>query len=98
MTNNDSSFEDYRRAEAELAERLDETRRAVEEAEDWERTRQTLRERGVLDWVDSELRKIHKALIRSERRRGKLLRDARLYADGVMARVRACFRYRSDRV
>jgi hypothetical protein len=91
MTHNDSSYDRYRRAEAELAERLDESRQAAEEAAEWEKIRQTMRELGFLDEFESDVRKLRGWLVRTERRRGRSLRDAKLHADGVIARLRNDF-------
>ena len=88
MRNNDTSYDRYRQAEAELSEQLEERRRAAEEAIQWERYRQTQRERGTLDEVESRERWLRGSLIRTERKRGRSLRDARQYADTVVARFR----------
>lgn len=88
MRNNDGSYDRYRRDEAELREQLEERRRAAEDAAEWDGTRQTLRQLGVLERVESNLHKLRSALITSERKGGKALADARLYADCVIARVR----------
>ena len=59
------------RDEAELTERLDERRRAADEAAQWERIRQFMRGHGLLGEFESDLRRYR---IRWERRRGISLR------------------------
>ena len=88
MRNNDTSYDRYRQGEAELSEQLEERRRAAEEATQWERYRQAQRELGTLDEVESRERWLHGSLIRRERKRGRSLPDARLYADTFVARLR----------
>jgi len=88
MRTSDTPYDRYRRDAEELMQRLDESHRVAEDVAAWKETRQALRERGVLDSVEASLRKLRAFWIRSERKRGKSLRDARLHADDVMARVR----------
>jgi hypothetical protein len=88
MKNDDTSYDRYRRDQAELSEVLEERRRSSEDAAKWETFWQTLRERGSLDEFDSNVRKLRSGLIRGERKAGKSLRDARSHADDVIARVR----------
>jgi hypothetical protein len=88
MKNDDTAYERYRRDEAELTERLDEQRRAADEAAKWERVRQFMRERGSLDAFEANLRDFRRSRIRWERKRGNSLRDARLRADDVIARLK----------
>lgn len=83
MRYSDRSYERYRKAEEELANQLDERRRAA----DWETTRQRLRERGVLDEVETRIRSLRSVLTRGQRKRGNSLLDASLYAEGVIARL-----------
>ena len=53
MRTRDTPYDRYRRDAEELMQRLDERRRAAEDVAAWEETRQALRERGVLDSVES---------------------------------------------
>ena len=87
MRSDNGSHDRYRRDEAALAEQLDEGRRAAEDAAERERTRQRFRELGVLEKLKSALRAQHRAWITQERNRGRSLRAARLYADGMVERV-----------
>jgi hypothetical protein len=88
MRNDETPYDRYRREEEELTQRLDEQRRTAEDAAEWERRRQTLREHGDRDATESGMRKIRASAIRAERKRGKSLRAARLSADELIARVR----------
>ena len=85
---NDTSYEHYRRDEAEVIERLDEQRRAADAAAQWERTRQFMRARGFRGEFESNLDDLHRYRIRWERRRGLSLRAARSYADDLITRVK----------
>jgi hypothetical protein len=85
---NDTSYEHYRRDEAEPIERLDEQRRAADAAAQWERIRQFMRARGFLGEFESNLGDLHRYRIRWERKRGLALRAARSHADDLIARVK----------
>ena len=87
MRNDDTSYDRYRRAEEELNQELEDRRRAADDTAQWERIRQEMREQGSLDEFESNLRNARRVVIRCARRHGKSLRDARLYADDVIARV-----------
>ena len=84
---NETAYDRYRREEEELMKQLEETRRAAHDAGKRERTRQELRERGVLDSFEASLAKIRTGEIRWQRKHGKSIQDARLWADGVIERV-----------
>jgi len=85
---NDTSYEHYRRDEAELIERLDERRRAADAAAQWERIRQFMPARGFLGEFESNLGDLHRYRIRWERKRGLSLRAAKSHADDLIARVK----------
>jgi len=79
----DTFYERYRQSESELSEQLEEKSRAAE----WEEFRQSMRECGRLDKIDSCMRKIRGLEIRIKRKAGRSLCDARLDADALIARV-----------
>lgn len=87
MRNDDKSYDSYRRAEEELNRRLEERRRAAEDAAKWEKIRQSMRQGGCLDEFESKLQNLRRAEITSARRHGKSLREARLRADDMIARL-----------
>ena len=76
------------RDEAELTERLDERRRAADEAAQWERIQAVYGARGWLGEFESNLRDLRRYRIRWERKRGISLRAARLRADDLIERVK----------
>jgi hypothetical protein len=85
---NDTSYEHYRRDEAEPIERLDEQRRAADAAAQWESIRQFMPASGFLGEFESNLGDLHRYRIRWERRRGVSLRVARSHADDLIERVK----------
>ena len=87
MSSDNTSYERYRRAEAEITEQLEERRRAAEEAAKRARILQFARARGFHDEFESNLRDLHRYMVRSERMCGSSLREARGHADVVIARV-----------
>lgn len=88
MKNAETPYERYLREQEDLANQLEERRRASEEAAAWDETRENLRKWGALDEVESRLRNLRSVWIRSERKRGKSLQDAKRSADTMIEKVR----------
>lgn len=84
MSNHNESYDRYRQDADQIAV----GQRAAEEALNWESCRQRARERGTLDSLESEMRKLFRMWVRIEQERGKSRRDARLVADERMADLR----------
>ena len=87
MKNNDTVYDDYRQSESDWAEQLEEKRRACEDAVEWEEFRQSM-PADRLDIIDSGIRRIRRLTIRIERKGGRSIREARLEADALIAKVR----------